>query len=422
MHSEFSNTLTSKNFTKVTTDRLREYTTLIKKLRKQNDYELHEASLFVPGNTEYQSRIQSALKPYKQVQHVVLVGIGGSSLGTEAVYHALKTEKTPLLHVIDSIDEDVIKRFKQLITSVASVQDIVVVVLSKSGNTTETVLNATLVTDLFVKRYGEKAFSQIVCVGNPDTSLMNACAGKGILTVEMPEIVGGRYSVFTAIGIVPLTLLKFDVANLCKGALEALTDANLKVIEKRSATLVSHAEQGGVHTVNFFTFPKRLTLIGYWYRQLLAESIGKRVTDAGTPFAHPLNPVVTTSADLHSIAELYLGGYKGIYTRFVSVGGTGGSTALPKKHWLAGVVPSILGKKMSDVTSAIREGVLRAYREQKLPYEHIEMSSLSAHEVGFLLSSLMAEVMYLGYMFDIDPFIQPSVELYKKHTRSALQK
>ena len=421
MQSVFSNTYQSKDFSEVTKTRIREYTTLVKKLRKVNDYEIHEASLFVPGDSAYQAHIQSELKSYKHVKHVVLVGIGGSSLGTEAVYHALKTEKSPILHVIDSIDEDGLKQFKTLVTSVSTVEDIVVVVLSKSGNTTETVLNATLVVDAFVKRFAQKAYAQIICVGNPETTLMNVCSQKGIRTIVMPEIIGGRYSVFTAIGMVPLTLLKIDVANLCKGALSALTDTHLKAIEKRSATLASHAELGGVHTVKFFTFSKRLTLIGYWYRQLLAESVGKRVTDAGTPFTHPLNPVVTTSADLHSIAELYLGGYTGIYTRFVSASSKA-TTSVPKKHWLGGVVPSILGKKVTAVTSAIQEGVLRAYREQKLPYEHVELTEVTPYEIGFLLSSLMAEVMYLGYIFDIDPFTQPSVELYKKHTRTALQK
>ncbi|MCR4285624.1 MAG: hypothetical protein NUW00_01885 [Candidatus Kaiserbacteria bacterium] len=419
MQSDFSNTYSQKHFEAEALVRSREYTKFIKGLRKMTDYTLHEASLFVPGDTEYQVYIQSSLKPFKNVKHVVLVGIGGSSLGTEAVYHALRTEKTPELHVIDSIEHDSIQHFSSLIKSTA-LNEIAVVILSKSGNTTETVLNATLVTELLVKRYGKDAVSRIIYVGNAETPLMKACEARGILTIAMPEIVGGRYSVFTAVGMVPLTLLKFDVSAMREGALSALTDANLKLIEKRAHTLVQHAKNG-VHTVNFFTFTKRLSQIGYWYRQLLAESIGKGKTRAGEPFCNQLNPVVTTSADLHSIAELYLGGYKGIYTRFVSMRDAEAGT-LPKKHWLTENVPSLLGKKVSAVTSAIQTGVLSAYREQKLPYESITLSTISPSEVGFLLSSLMCEVMYLGYIFEINPFEQPSVELYKKHTRTALQK
>ena len=419
MQSDFSNTYTQKHFEAEAVARSREYTKFITGLGKMNDYSFHEASLFVPGDTEYQSHIQSSLKPFKNVKHVVLVGIGGSSLGTEAVYHALKTEKTPELHVIDSIEHDSTQRLSSLVKSTA-LNEIAVVILSKSGNTTETVLNATFVAELLTKQYGKDAVSRILYVGNAETPLMKACEAKGILTIAIPEIIGGRYSVFAAVGMVPLTLLKFDVTAMRKGALSALTDANLKLIEKRANILAQHAKRG-VHTVNFFTFTKRLAQIGYWYRQLLAESVGKGKTRNGEPFCNQLNPVVTTSADLHSIAELYLGGYKGIYTRFLSTGDAHPGT-LPKKHWLTENVPSLLGKKVSEVTSAIRTGVLSAYREQKLPYESITLSAISPSEVGFLLSSLMCEVMYLGYIFEIDPFIQPSVELYKKHTRTALQK
>lgn len=419
MQSVFSNTYSQKHFEAEALVRSREYTKFIKGLRKMTDYTLHEASLFVPGDIEYQAYIQSALKPFKNVKHVVLVGIGGSSLGTEAVYHALRTEKTPELHVIDSIEHDSIQHLASLFKSTA-LNEIAVVMLSKSGNTTETVLNATLVTELLVKRYGKDAVSRIIYVGNAETPLMKACEAKGILTIAMPEIVGGRYSVFTAVGVVPLTLLKFDVTAMRAGALSALTDANLKLIEKRANTLAHHAKNG-VHTVNFFTFTKRLSQVGYWYRQLLAESVGKGKTRAGEVFSNQLNPVVTTSADLHSIAELYLGGYKGIYTRFISIA-EASSGVLPKKHWLTENVPSLLGKKVSEVTSAIQTGVQSAYREQRLPYESITLSAVSPNEVGFLLSSLMCEVMYLGYIFEINPFEQPSVELYKKHTRTALQK
>jgi glucose-6-phosphate isomerase len=420
MQSVFSNVYGTKDFDKNNITKAAEYTKLIKGLRVIGDSTFHETSLFVPADTAYQESIQKSLKPFKSVRHVVLVGIGGSSLGTEAVYHALKSDKTPKLYVVDSIEDGLVEGVVKEVSATALPKDIVVVVVSKSGNTTETVLNATRTLELLTKKYGDEIMKQVIFVGNAGTALMDACALRGATTIPMPEVVGGRYSVLTAVGIVPLSLLGFDIKGLREGALEALTDANLKQIEKRALTLATLATHG-VHTVNFFTFTKRLSSMGYWYRQLLAESIGKRVQRGGNAFKYPLNPVVATSADLHSIAELYLGGYEGIYTRFVDTDEAVRGT-LPKKHWLAEVVPSIVGKKVAHVKGAIREGVLKAYREGKLPYESITLSKVSSREVGFLLSSLMAEVMYLGYIFEIDPFTQPSVELYKKHTRTALQK
>jgi glucose-6-phosphate isomerase len=121
------------------------------------------------------------------------------------------------------------------------------------------------------------------------------------------------------------------------------------------------------------------------------------------------------------MSELYLGGYKNMYTRFVTYAETS-SYILPSQHWLIDHVPFLAGKNISDANNAILNGVLQAYDDQSLPYSHTALKDSSAHEIGFLLSSLMYEMMCLAHLLDIDPFHQPSVELYKKHTRTLLGK
>jgi glucose-6-phosphate isomerase len=119
------------------------------------------------------------------------------------------------------------------------------------------------------------------------------------------------------------------------------------------------------------------------------------------------------------MAQLYLGGYKNMYTHFLYYNEQEKMHTLVK-HWLLEHVPFLEHKTFDEVNDAIVHGVLQAYDDQKLPYTYSVLNGCTAHEVGYLLSSLMCETMYLGHLLNVDPFDQPSVELYKKHTRSIL--
>ena len=412
-HSSFS-----KKRKAVLLKKVRTYTNKISKLEKKNDYALHESALFVAGDEKYQKSLKKSLASFKDIEHVILVGIGGSNLGTEAVYRALAYKTSPSLTVLDTIDKDAIRTLEAQLANIANPTKIALTVISKSGTTTETMMNAVKVLEVCEKKYGEKFRKQTIFIGDKDTSFFKIGKKKKILCIPIPDSIGGRYSVFTAVGMVPLMLLGIDVVSLREGALSAISKKELKNREESAVTLALHAEKG-VHTVNFFTFNNRLELCGFWYRQLLAESIGKRMTTKGTTFAHALLPIVSTSVDLHSMAQLYLGGYKNMYTKFVYYNEHQPFHVLTK-HWLLEHVPFLGKKTFDEVNDAIVHGVRRAYDDQKLPYAYIELPKCTAFEIGFLLSSLMCEVMCLAYSLDVAPFDQPAAELYKKHTRRAL--
>lgn len=396
------------------------YTGKIVRLGKKLEYTQSESSLFVANDARYQVSIKKALQKFKGIEQVILVGIGGSSLGTEAVYGALAYTTSPKLLVIDRVDKEALLKVEKLTKEVTNPARIALVVVSKSGTTTETMTNGVKALEVCEKAYGAGFTSQVIFIGDEGTPFLKIGKKKKILCFTIPKIIGGRYSLFTAVGIVPLTLLGIDVVSLREGACDAVISKNLKHIEEAGVTLALHAEKG-VHTVNFFTFNNRLELCGYWYRQLLAESIGKNMTTKGTSFQHQLLPVVSSSVDLHSMAQLYLGGYKNMYTNFVYYDEDSSYHVLTK-HWLLEHVPFLKGKKFDEVQGAILHGVLKAYDDQKLPYKKTELPKCSAYEIGFLMTSLMAEVMCLAHLLDIDAFDQPSVELYKKHTRKLLNR
>jgi len=383
----------------------------------KKDYRRHESALAIPTDDAYQNDIQKKIAHVKGAKHVILIGIGGSSLGVEAVYSALALKTNPELHVYDSIDEEALKDIGALTEGVER-EGLAVVVVSKSGTTTETITNAVSVLKQLEEKYGKNIVERFVFVGGEGTDFLKIGKKKKVTCVTFPDSIGGRYSVFTAVGIVPLSILGIDVTSLLEGASDASSKKYRTDIIERSVSLVALGE-GGVHTVNFFTFNKRLKLLGFWYRQLLAESIGKNMTTAGATFSHQLLPTVATDVDLHSMAQLYLGGYKGLYTHFVYADTEGEHHALTN-HWLIPATKMIDGHTPKEIRNAIRDGVLQAYDEQKLPYRVTTLDKITAYEVGLMMGSLMFEVMCVGHLFDIDTFNQPNVESYKSYTRDIL--
>ncbi len=418
MKSSFHHSVVAKRRVQALEKKAHTYTSKLLRYGKKNDYSLPESSLSVANDTKYQQSIKKALTRFKGIEHVVLVGIGGSSLGTEAVYAALAYKTSPTLEVIDRVNKESLMRLEEHIAGIKNSSRVAIVIVSKSGSTTETMLNAVKVMAVCEKKYGDACYAQTIFIGDKDTQFLKMGKKKKILCFTIPDIIGGRYSVFTAVGIVPLTLLGIDIVSLREGAIEAVSKKNLTKIETSAVTLSAHAEEG-VHTVNFFSFNKRLEMCGMWYRQLLAESIGKNMTTKGTSFQYQLLPIVSSSVDLHSMAQLYLGGYKNMYTHFVCYDENHPYHA-PAKHWLLEHVSFLRNKTFDEVNGAIREGVLKAYDDQKLPYRFTELPKCSAYEIGFLLATLMAETMYLAHILDVNAFDQPSVELYKKHMRVAL--
>ena len=383
------------------------------------DYAKSESSLCIAGDAKYQNSVIKKVEHLKGAKYVILAGIGGSNLGTEAIYSALAFQTGPRLFVLDAIEKDTYNILKDLVDDIGSVEELALVVVSKSGTTSETIANGVAALEILEEKFGASVATRTVFIGSDGTEFLKVGKKKKVTCVTFPESIGGRFSVFTAVGIVPLYLLGIDTVALREGALAALTLEQRKQTVESAVSLALLAEDG-MHTVNFFTFNERLHLLGFWYRQLLAESIGKTMTTDGTTFCHQLLPTVATSVDLHSMAQLYLGGYRGMYTHFVYAD-TESEYHTLADHWLLRHTPNLKGHTPQEVKNAIRQGVLQAYDDKKLPYRLTALDKLTAFELGLLMSSLMCEVMVLAHLFDVNAFDQPNVESYKLHTREILK-
>jgi glucose-6-phosphate isomerase len=243
--------------------------------------------------------------------------------------------------------------------------------------------------------------------------------------LEIPQKVGGRYSVFTAVGLFPLRLLGIDIAQLIKGAQDAIKVCTSEQVKQNPAAisaLLKHTHyQQCVNINDMFVFSTRLFSTGLWYRQLMGESIGKEFDTTHQRVEVGITPTVSVgSTDLHSVGQLYLGGPRDKFTTFVTVQEYASDLTLPQMPEFEPFVAKIQGKKLSVIMNAILQGVQEAYATHQRPFCTVKLERIDAYSMGQLLQRYMIEMMYLGFLFDVNPFDQPNVESYKNVTRKIL--
>jgi glucose-6-phosphate isomerase len=360
--------------------------------------------------------VNDVVAKFKKPKHVVLIGIGGSSLGAEAIHAALATSTSPQLHILDTIAPHELESILTALSKVKKAADIAVCVVSKSGSTVETLANAEVVIGALEKQLGKAIWQQVVCIGNPDTDFMQLAQKRKAHAVPMPEIVGGRYSVFTSVGLVPLALLGHDTEAILAGVEDATTMSYRTIAYENAVRLHLHLKSGVWH-YNFFAFDTRLVRLGKWYRQLTAESLGKEKTRKGKKVKLGFLPTISTAVDLHSIGQLYFAQFPGVYTDFVTFRDTSVDYQVPKKPKLA---TKLAGQTQQDIAAAIYDGVVEAYQMRQLPYRSTIFDEGLDYSLGLFMATRMLETMALAELLDINAFDQPNVELYKNNTRKIL--
>ena len=364
-----------------------------------------------------QQAVYDVTANFKKVKHVVLVGIGGSSLGVEAIHSVLATQTSPELLVIDTIAPYDLERVLQTLAKVKKVEQIAVCVVSKSGNTTETLANAEVLLGNLKAQFGAAIYTQTVFIGDPKSPLLATGKKLKAQTIAIPAVVDGRYSVFTPVGLVPLQLLGHDTEAILAGLEDATSVSYEELVAESAAKLYLHLK-AGVRDVNFFAFDTRLVRLGKWYRQLTAESLGKEKNQRGKGNTLGFVPTVSTPVELHSVGQLYLSGFAGVYTDFVTFDDEESDFELPKKPLIASTLG---GKRLQDIAAAIYGGVIGAYQARTLPYRTTIFDEELDYSLGLFMGMRMLETMYVAHLMEVNAFDQPNVELYKDKTRKILK-
>ena len=299
-------------------------------------------------------------------------------------------------------------------------------IVTKSGTTTETIANAAIFIELIAQFHPENYKDYIIVTTDTGSKLHDVACHERWRVLEVPPLVGGRYSVFSAVGLFPLAMIGVDIDALLRGAAHMVELCTIQDGEQniaaQSAVLFYELYQRGYVIHNLFPFAVDLCALGLWCRQLTAESLGKEHTLDGTKINVGITPTVSVgSTDLHSIVELHLAGPDNTMTTFISVGQFHQKMVVPSCKQLQHLVPHIQGKSLDVITTALLGGTKKAYASARRPYMSVLFPSKSPEIIGQFMQWKMLETMYLGDLFNINPFIQPQVELYKKEARVLLE-
>jgi glucose-6-phosphate isomerase len=382
---------------------------------EHTDLGVPEASLYYAKDGALHEAIAEAAVRAKTVKHVIVLGIGGSSLGVEAVDAVLTTGKVTL-SVLDTVSVSALHALKREISRYKKANQVAVCIISKSGSTTETLVNAAVLLSDLETQFGADIYQQTYFIGNPGTDFMKTGKKLGAHCVAMPEIIGGRYSVATAVGLIPLALLGHDTDEFIDGYLDALSPTLESVVADSAARIAQYQQLKFPHYV-FFAFEPRLFKLGAWYRQLFAESLGKETDIDGKKVAFSMVPAIVTPVELHSVGQLYMSGVPNVYTDFVSFDDDELDVLIPKT---IKVGKQFKGYSMQEIATALYGGVIAAYQERQLPYRATLFEENLAYSVGQFMAMRMRETMYIAKLLKLNAFDQPNVELYKQKTKEIL--
>ncbi|MBI2120806.1 MAG: hypothetical protein HYT94_04250 [Parcubacteria group bacterium] len=403
----------------------------------QGGYDTPECSINLVSDGEQADKSNSLAQTLRneRLKYVIIAGIGGSNLGAAAVYEALygKTDlflpRTPKLIFADTNNPREMELIKQVLGhQVNDPREIVLNIVTKSGATTETIANAAFLFDILQHKFGAKDAAERTVVTTDDASALGALAfEKGMHVLSLPEKLGGRYSVFSATGLFPLALAGVNTIEFLLGARimrgECLKQRGLENQALLGAVSAFLYAKKKLNIYNSFFFNSELESVGKWWRQLSAESLGKRYSEDGASVYAGVTPIVSIgSTDLHSMVQLYFGGPKDKLTNFIYTEAGKGRAAVPTEHVFAKFAPDIVGKDFTEIMSAILGGTKEAYKEHALPFLETVLPAIDEYSIGQFLQLKMIETMFLAKLWHINAFDQPEVESYKKFTRELLKR
>jgi len=366
--------------------------------------------------------------------HVLVLGIGGSALGTRALLGALRPpawneldddarEYFPRLTLLDNVDP----------TSVAAAlrridpRRVLVNVISKSGGTAETLAQYLVVRQWLEQALGGAASRHLVFTTDPARGALREVATReGIATLEVPPEVGGRFSVLSPVGLLPAALVGVDVSALLRGAARAIARSESDDLLRNPAALYAALHwaadtQAGARIHVLMPYSDRLRDLAEWYRQLWAESLGKRVDREGRVVHAGPTPVAAVGAvDQHSQVQLFIEGPFDKVITFVTVERPGEDVTIPKGDGLPEDLACLGGVTLGGLLAAEYRATATALSRQGRMNCTLVLPDLSAEAVGELLMFFQVATGYAGGWYGVNPFDQPGVELGKRLTYGAL--
>ena len=367
------------------------------------------------------ARIKAAAQRIKKNTDIfIVIGIGGSYLGARAAiefYNAMKKDTPDIYYTGNSISSTALAELIDLCEG----KDVSINMISKSGTTTEPAIAFRVFRELLENKYGkEGAKERIFCTTDKEKGTLKQLADReGYETFVVPDNVGGRYSVLTAVGLLPIAVAGCDIDALMAGAKkaqEALSNPDLNANDcYKYAAIRNILYRKGKSTEILVSYEPAFTMMSEWYKQLFGESEGKN-----NKGLFPASVVFST--DLHSMGQYIQEGRRNLFETVVLFD-------KPKRELLLGTDPEnvdglnfLSGKSMDYVNKKAFQGTVLAHNDGGVPNVVLNVEQMNEDELGYLIYFFEKACAISGYVLGVNPFDQPGVESYKKNMFALLGK
>jgi glucose-6-phosphate isomerase len=398
------------------------YDTLRNKNGLGNDY-LGWLDLPLDYDKDEFRRIKEAAKKIKTDSDVLLsIGIGGSYLGAKSAVEMLKpyfgTNKNgvEVIFVGNHISSTYIADLKDYLKD----KDFSINVISKSGTTTEPSIAFRIFKDLLIEKYGNDAAKRIYATTDKKKGALKTEADAlGYQEFVVPDDVGGRYSVLTAVGLLPIACAGIDIDSMMEGALTAHKDYNVRDINKNDAMkyalLRNVLYKSGKKLEMLVNYEPKLIYFSEWWKQLFGESEGKNNKGIWITSA-------SFSTDLHSLGQMIQQGERTIFETVISVEKPEREIKINKEESNLDGLNFLAGKDISYVNKMAMEGTMLAHVEGGVPNIRVTVPEISAFTYGYMVYFFELACGISAYTLGVNPFDQPGVESYKKNMFALLGK
>ena len=417
--------LNEKDLRSLSAESLAALSSVLDKTGAGNDY-LGWVDLPLNYDREEFARILAcADKIRKDCDVFIVLGIGGSYLGARA---AIEFVKSPMYNHLSKDTPDIYfagntispSAIKELL-SICEGKRVAINVISKSGTTTETAIAFRVFRNHLVERYGEEgAKDRIYVTTDAKRGTLKASSDReGYESFVIPDDVGGRFSVLTAVGLLPIAVAGISISDMMQGAADARAvctsscfDSNVAL---RYACARTHLYRSGKKVEMLVGYEPYLQLTAEWWKQLYGESEGK-----DNKGLLPHSVIYTT--DLHSMGQYLQEGERIMFETVLDVKDPSVSFTIPSDAKAGDGLDYLEGRELASVNSTAMLGTLFAHMDGGAPNLVIEMSERSAYSFGYLVYFFELACAVSGYMLGVNPFNQPGVESYKKNMFALLGK
>ncbi len=364
---------------------------------------------------EFERIIKTAERVKDKAEVLIVCGIGGSYLGARAAIEMINglypDNQTEVIYIGNTFSSTYVSQV------MAHIQDksVVLNVVSKSGTTTETALAFRVLREFMEKKYGkEEAKTRIIATTDKARGALKTLADQeGYETFVIPDDIGGRYSVITPVGLVPMAIAGIDIRKVFEGLHDAYNDLNTADLSKNPAYQYAVTrrimQNAGYNVEMFVTYEPQMQMLAEWWKQLLGESEGKDGKGI-------LPDSACFSTDLHSLGQFIQQGKKVLFETVLEVEKPTLDLNVESDEANLDNMNYLTGKSYDWVNKMAEKGTIEAHVEAgSVPNLVISIPDMKEYSFGYLCYFFFLATAMTCYMIDINPFNQPGVEIYKKN-------